>query len=696
MNLYVFYSSCFYYDKGVTVPVEHYERLKGYYYSSFRDFFKVKNLKSILGEFENATLFDYSGSEDSLTATLKPTVARKLANSLNPYYENVLKNVEYMIRNTINSVEVDGVSNYVLFGVVRFKREKNQVKAYVRRHLELPENKKTRLNDCYILDEKNWVEINKEELLAEKVNELISAVLSKDKKGVINSLITVATNIEFYQGEASHLAVLGTREVGSTAFAISSLEDFYGEEFQMLRGRLAYKSHVYTTNIQFAFGNVAGLYMLIAEHDTYLSENNFEGMLEENTESLRQAINKIFNLEHHKIAESAYDALLFSIDRATEYKEGDCSKFIERDVFLHKHQKLLDLFGNDVGKLTYMFSLIGRDFHDNSDIIQADYFAYEKRISTRPFHLKVFTFPSKAALRAFLKLDVNLIATIVLCAKSRMSNRYSEILWRNTVFYLHYFNSNYKHLNLESFDRARHNIGRLYKSKSKGKINNEVYVNIARAVELILELAASDDYRSVDELVDYMNGDKITVDQNNNLVNTGQKNIFDISKRISLKQAMILQNEWHIALVKYEIQDELNNCNLEPNRYSHLRDVDVLIDGLRFKIILNKYELKRETQLLKHCVISYHGDIKDKSYIVFALTDTNMGEDRNNTNAYTLGCNINSNGQLVLNQVKGVCNSFAPSKIVMAVEDFLTQCNKGEIAIMPTEENNCSQEQLLV
>lgn len=686
MSLYAYDFLHFNRHKGVAVQVEHYERLKKYYSSNFRDFFKVKNLKSILGEFDCDALFRCSGRGYSRSIILNPTVTKKLANALNPHYENVLKNVEYMIHNTINIIETDDVYGCVLFGILLFKREKNEVKAYVRRNLELPENKRTRLNDCYILDEKNWLEINKFDLLRERVNELISEALNRDKKSIINRLIAIATNIEFYQGEVSHLSVLGINGVGNKSFVISNLEKFNPKDFQYLRGTMASKSHVYTNNVQYAFRQIAGLYILVAEHDTYLSENNFEGILKDNTALLRQAIKRIFNLKHNKVAELAYEGLVLAAGNAWFYTEENCSKFVERDVFLHNHQRLMDLFGNDSGKLSFVFSLVGQNVHPDAVMIQDDYFAYEKLISTNPFNLKDCKFPSKSTLRDFLKLDAGVISRVVLYCKTKGTNRYVETLWRNIMFYLYYFNSNFKNLNFENFERAQYHISILCQNYPKEKIDKEVCANIARAVELILELAASSDYASLEELVDYMNGNKYQVKKKNKLVKTRQKNIFDMSKSMSLKQAMVLQNEWHIAVVEYEMREDLDNDNLALNLYSHLRDIEVLIDGLRFKAILNKYELIKETQLLKHCVITYHSVIKDKNYIVFALTDTNMSEDRNRTNAYTLGCNINSNGDLTFNQVRGFCNSGVPSTVELAINKFLSQCKKGDIAIYKNQQ----------
>lgn len=97
------------------------------------------------------------------------------------------------------------------------------------------------------------------------------------------------------------------------------------------------------------------------------------------------------------------------------------------------------------------------------------------------------------------------------------------------------------------------------------KIDGDVCARIAKAVELILELAVSEDYESLHELTDYINGSKYKLDHKNKWVRSRQKNILDVNKRMSLKRSMILQNEWHIALIEYEIQQDLKKISTLPN-----------------------------------------------------------------------------------------------------------------------------------
>lgn len=97
---------------------------------------------------------------------------------------------------------------------------------------------------------------------------------------------------------------------------------------------------------------------------------------------------------------------------------------------------------------------------------------------------------------------------------------------------------------------------------------------------------------------------------------------------------------------------------------------------MRFEVILNKFFLSNETKLLKHCIVQYHNTIKSKRYIAFSVTDMNKDADRNQHNAYTMGCEIYDDGRVVLDQLKGISNKEAPKRIVNAGNELLRRYEK--------------------
>lgn len=681
--------------KGNVLAPEQYEYFNKYYHYKFMNFFKVKNLKGVLGQDDYTALISsiskwmctYDKWKDEHLPMTKE-VTEKIAESLNPQYESVINSVEYMLHNMINTIEVGDVYNCVLLGVIKLKRENNEVKAYVRKNLKLPKNKKNAcIDDAYILNEKNWEEVDKVELLSSHAIDLIGKILDRSSSSFIYTLFGMATHIEFFEGTASHLGVLGMDTVGDMHFPAQNILKFLSKNFYVRNYRWGDPYNDRRT-MRNRFVRIAGLYMLVAKSKGYFCENLSVETLRTKAVLVQQSIERIFNFNNNKVAESAYDALISNSCLSRSYQEEKNSKYIEREVFFHKCKVFIDLFGNDCGKLTFLFCRPdGGDWtNDNKPLeekIKDDFFSYKNLISTNPFDLEVFTFPSKSAVRVFYGLDAKLIAKITLSCRKTNVRCNKEVLWRNIMFFLHHFNTNIKNLTVDSFKKAENHIMRLCEKYPKEKIDGDVCAKIAKAVELILELAVSEDYESLHELTDYINGSKYKLDHNNKWVRSHQKNILDVNKRMSLKQAMILQNEWHIALIEYEVQQDLKKISTLPSykKYTHLKPVDVLIDGVQFQLILNQYELKKEMQLLKHCVLTYHNKIKDKNYIVFALTDKNIGTERNTVNAYTMGCNVYENGDLVLDQVRGFCNSIVPSSIKLAVCEFLSQCYQGEINI---------------
>lgn len=686
MRLYLYYFPDWSNQHGDIVAAEYYERLNAYYHDKFINFFRVKNLKALLGKEDYTALMSsirgwmriYDRWKDEYTP-MTQEVTEKIAESLNPHYESVINSVEYMLHNMINTIEVGDIYNCVLLGIVKLKKENNEVKVYVRKNLKFPKKNNVRMDDAYILNEKKWAEVDKVELLSGLVNELIHKMINCDSLNFITDLFGIATHIEFHKGTASHLTELGLNMGGDMYFPAVNILKFMSKNF--LQEDFRGDSLIFKT-MKSRLISIAGLYMFVAKSKGYLCENSSVEDLKNNVDLVEEAVGRIFNCNNNKAAESAYEAIVYNGYCWQSYENENIAKYVEREVFFHENKVLIDLFGNDVGKLTFLFCMANDDkiFVEG---VRDDYFSYKNLISTNPYDLEPFTFPSKSAVRVFYGLDEKLIANIVENCKERAVRRNKKMLWRNIIFYLHHYNSNFKNLTVDSFKKAKKHIMSLCEKYPIEKIDGDVCARIAKAVELILELAVSEDYESLHELTDYINGSKYKLDHKNKWVRSRQKNILDVNKRMSLKQAMILQNEWHIALIEYEVQQDLKKISTLPNnkKYAHLKPVDVLIDGVQFQLILNQYELKKEMQLLKHCVLTYHNKIKDKNYIVFALTDKNIGTERNTVNAYTMGCNAYGNGYLGLDQIRGFCNSIAPSSIKLAVSKFLSQCAQGEINI---------------
>lgn len=689
MQLYLYHFHDWSDQQGDLLAVEHYRILNDYYHDKFINFFKMRNLKKLLGEDDHAAMMSdirgwmriHDRWKDEYTP-MTQEVTEKIAESLNPHYQSVINTVEYMLHNMINTIDVGDVYHCVLLGIIKLKRENNEVSIYVRKDLKLPKTNNVRMDDAYILNEKNWAEVDKVELLSGHVNKLIHKIITCNSLTFITDLFGIATHIEFHNGTASHLRELGLYVGGDMYLPAVNILKFSSKNFlakEAFWGDLLALFRI----MKDRFFAITGLFMFVAKSKGDLCENSSVEDLKNNVDLVKEAVGKIFNYNNNKAAESAYEAIVYSWYYGKSYENENIAKYVEREVFFHTNRVLIDLFGNDVGKLTFLFCMA----HNDKKFLEGvgdDYFSYKNLISTNPYDLESFTFPSKSAVRVFFGLDEKLIANIVQNCKESGVRRNKKMLWRNIIFYLHHYNSNFKNLTLESFKKARNHIMNLCENYPKEKIDKGVCAKIAKAVDLILELAVSGENESLSELADYINGSKYKLDhKNNKWVRSHQKNILDMNKRMSLKQAMILQNEWHVALIEYERQQNKKKIGAIPSnkKYSHLKPVDVLIDGVQFQLILNQYELKKEMQLLNHCVLTYHSKIKSKNYIVFALTDKNIGTERNTVNAYTMGCNVYENGSFELDQVRGFCNAIAPSSIKLAVSKFLSQCAQGEISI---------------
>lgn len=79
---------------------------------------------------------------------------------------------------------------------------------------------------------------------------------------------------------------------------------------------------------------------------------------------------------------------MFNSPYSSPYQVENIAKYVEREVFFHKYKIFLDLFGNDCGKLTYLFCRPdNRDFFGADskkpleEKIKDDYFSYKYLIS---------------------------------------------------------------------------------------------------------------------------------------------------------------------------------------------------------------------------------------------------------------------------------------------------------------------------
>ncbi len=420
-------------------------------------------------------------------------------------------------------------------------------------------------------------------------------------------------------------------------------------------------------------------------------EREYPAIQKDSIDSINSFIDKMFCVKSKSINVEIYDGILSASYRSGSYKSSPSSKYIERHIVLEQYKEILSCADGGKQKIAFLFAVLNNNknamFHQFGD----DYFSYKKRITENHLEPKRLMFPSKLALRNFLALDYRLVFDVVHNCFDHKVNKYAlfnlqatelskkDTFWENLMFYLQHLNPNSTQLTYAVYLKVKPFIKQICLNFKENQKNENFQKCVAKAVELVIEMASLAENANLSELVDYFNGKQYRRERDGRLVRTPHSNLYVISKKTTLKHAMNLQHEWHVDVIEYEKQKNPTGEKHVRNEYKKLEPMDVVVDDVRFKLILNKSELRKETLLLNHCVVQYHNRIKTEQYIVIALTDLKVDSKRMKSNAYTAGFYLTTNGAIEIDQIKGHWNIEAPLRVKNAVNSFIKEQEAGKI-----------------
>lgn len=656
----------------------NYSGLDKFFHGEFRNFFMQKNLKKVLGVDDLDALREWTHSADGFVSD---RILEKLIAEMNPYYTNIINRLDRMWNKPLEVVDEDGFYAGVFFGFVRFKKEEDRVSVSMRR------NHKAYAD---IRNDDDWFDIAIEDVIEDGFLGLIDEWLKGCSAAPFKHLLVVATTLEFYCGDSPrfycgnspNLKAMFLPRYTDLIFSLNNINEYRLHGFKKT-----------STDSELMITYISGLFMVIMMNQRKwldVEDKHWGSSWEKKPPEFDSSsiplmngfIEKMFYFESQKTRAMAYDKI-FSFNSYNGYDKYPASKLIERGVCFQRYKRILDLFGEDKQKLAYLFAVLNKRKRIDLDAIQDDYFAYKKQLSENPLEIKKLAFPSKSAFRHFFELDFILVFKIVDCCVhvQRGGEKDIETYWRNIVYYLQYNHSDGVGLSDKSYKVVKRHIVELCGNFTQNQITEEFPRKISKALDLIMQLSLSEDNSGVSELLDYLNGSKFNRKEDGRLVKSQKKNLYNLDKRMTLKHAMDLQYEWHLDAIEYEKQKNASEENYIRNEYKGLEPVDVVIEGIRFKVILRKSELRQEGLLLNTCVVTYHNKIKAGRYVVLAVTDTNNVSSRNKANAYTMGICLNMHGDISLDQVKGFTNYEPPKNIKRAANAFMAQCQRKNICL---------------
>jgi hypothetical protein len=659
--------------------INTYKDLKQFFYGDFKNFFMQKNLKKVLGVDDLAILREWVDGKGGL---LSESIVDRLIGAINPHYDNIKKDFDGMFNHPLEVVDEDGFFAGVFFGLVRVKKKEDSFVLSVRKNYR---------ESADIRNEEDWVDTNQQNFIESRFLLLIENYLKGNSEAVINRLLMIATGIEFYNGNNESLSNLYRGKTAYTFFTTNNIKKYTLNDFKNtssdLDGMMSY---------------ISGLILILMmnkdcwankEKKCWIArwEREYPAIQKDSIDSINSFIDKMFCVKSKSINVEIYDGILSASYRSGSYKSSPLSKYIERHIVLEQYKEILSCADGDKQKIALLFAVLNNNknamFHQFGD----DYFSYKKRITENHLEPKRLMFPSKLALRNFLALDYRLVFDVVHNCFDHKVNKYAlfnlqatelskkDTFWENLMFYLQHLNPNSTQLTYAVYLKVKPFIKQICLNFKENQKNENFQKCVAKAVELVIEMASLAENANLSELVDYFNGKQYRRERDGRLVRTPHSNLYVISKKTTLKHAMNLQHEWHVDVIEYEKQKNPTGEKHVRNEYKKLEPMDVVVDDVRFKLILNKSELRKETLLLNHCVVQYHNRIKTEQYIVIALTDLKVDSKRMKSNAYTAGFYLTTNGAIKIDQIKGHWNVEAPLRVKNAVNSFIKEQEAGKI-----------------
>lgn len=662
--------------------INTYDDLKHFFYEDFKNFFMQKNLKKVLGVDDLAILREWVDGKGGL---LSESIVDRLIGAINPHYDNIKKDFDAMFNHPLEVVDEDGFFAGVFFGLVRVKKKEDSFVLSVRKNYR---------ESADIRNEEDWVDTNQQNFIESRFLLLIENYLKGNSEAVINRLLMIATGIEFYNGNNESLSNLYRGKTAYTFFTTNNIKKYTLNDFKNtssdLDGMMSY---------------ISGLILILMmnkdcwankEKKCWIArwEREYPAIQKDSIDSINSFIDKMFCVKSKSINVEIYDGIVNAYSSGfsnSYYESSPSSKYIERHIVLEQYKEILSCADGDKQKIAFLFAVLNNNknamFHQFGD----DYFSYKKRITENHLEPKRLMFPSKLALRNFLALDYRLVFDVVHNCFGGKVNGYAlfnlqstelsekDTFWENLMFYLQHLNPNSTQLTYAVYLKVKPFIKQICINFKENQKNENFQKCVAKSVELVIQMASLAENANFSELVDYFNGKQYRRERDGGLVRTPHSNLYVITKKTTLKHAMNLQHEWHVDVIEYEKQKNPTGEKHVRNEYKKLEPMDVVVDDVRFKLILNKSELRKETLLLNHCVVQYHNRIKAEQYIVIALTDLKVDSKRMKSNAYTAGFYMTTNGAIKIDQIKGQWNIEAPLRVKNAVNSFIKEQEAGKI-----------------
>lgn len=662
-------------EKDYLAKNSNYKKLIEFYEGDFQSLFRGSKLKGLLDDDEVLSLKEWVNGKYGLPFE----VLQKLIKYLNPYYENVSNRLQEMCENPLEVKKLRGEYQGVLFGFLKFKRSNDNVTISIRKNFKKNAN---------LLSDEDWLELEEQDIIENNLIPFITNISTYGIDNVNSNLLGIAIGIEFYQSDVSKLSDIFFSTRPDRLMFIKSFNKYRKSYFED-------KSGNDDSELGLKVGYISGLFAVLMEESLSWEDEFSKEHDKKNKKFIlkfKNFLQKIYSFEKYTNSEIIYEQIMDVYSLFFDNQE-----IIQRYFFLREFRAQQDFFNHDKAKLAFIYSQIiyQEDPHASKTLvlgeqskhaiknIKDDYFAYRRVISNNPLDLSGLKFTSKLAYKNFMKLDVRIIASLIYRSfdfdgevNPRKKPTY---MWRNFMYYLEHYGECADLIKYESFQEIANYIACLSNNYPENKINDDFSKRIGKAVDLCFQMKDSDHVNSVRELFDYLTNTKFKKNKKGALVKTRQRNLDDMNKKMTLKNVLKLENEWHLNIYEYEMNkvntNRLNGKSVK-SEYKHLKPVDVVIDGVRFEVILNKFVLSNETKMLRHCIVQYHNIIKSKKYIAFSVTDMNKGADRNQHNAYTMGCEIYDDGRVVLDQLKGISNKEAPKRIVNAGNELLRRYEK--------------------
>lgn len=603
---------------------------------------------------------------------------------IEPQYREFEKRVNAFVESifTLNSDDLmgDGI-DFIILNNVRIIKHENQIvpNFYFRRN---PDS--TQLGDL----KRSWIQVSSDEF---KNIEVLQSKYSNDAswhKKKVNTLLEhifmLATWLQFKSDQ-----LVGFRYLTGAAdckWAIKKLGGITerGSEFVQDGWRESEEKN----NEYNRVCHISGLLGYL-----YLRQNNGTE-LEEKVMSARKKIGTYFK---KCLSPNQFQYLEnIALKHGTPYFKLAFCDYIEQ------HKEIFDFWAKDsVNKLIYLNYFEYDGGKNKLNAVPKDYFSYDKMIIGGSQCVGAYNFPSKKSMRRAFALNQDIFLPLITTGKmdnirpvevSDFELKVKRNYWRNFMLWLDYIDHP-EHLNHFAINNSRKIVESLLLNNTSTKMSKQ----IPFLVDLIYQYYIDMQYRGdvdidleVIEIKDYMQGNVYEFSEDGEIIKTRTKNAYLLNKKTTLKSLRRKSEAWHRDTELYnQVQMLRMGEDYKEQIYGNLNDLVVEKGMYIFTLIKNHYDLLMEGVEMHHCVESFHRRICKGEYAVFSILNKES-EPLAKSNRFTLGLYLNE-GQVRLDQCKGVYNSKISSDLKATVEEFIEAINNKEISLVSSDQKKKSE-----